>query len=400
MIAVVLKGWPRLSETFIARELQALEARGLALSLWSLRHPTDRKTHPAHAAVTAPVAYLPEYLHQEPGRVFRAWRKLRWAKTYRAAKALFRADWTRDRTRNRLRRFGQALVLAAELPPDTKALYAHFIHTPGSVAPYAAALTGLLRRLGPCPRHLDDAGLGPRRQASGRALRHHLHRRRPCPPRRPQRQRPPAPQPPWPRSRPLAARAAAPAARRPRDPADPVTILSVGRAVEKGAETLLDALARLDPALHWRFGHIGGGLERRPESPRRTLGIGAQVTFMGSQSEDAVRSAMRDADLFALAPIVAADGDRDGLPNVLVEAQSQSLAVVSTRVGGIDELITDGANGVLCPPADPAAFAAALARLIADPAAAPRWAKPVAPASPPIFPLRPAPMPSPPCCAA
>ena len=143
MIAVVLKGWPRLSETFIARELQALETRGLDLTLWSLRKPTDTKTHPAHDAVKAGVVYLPEYLHREPGRVFRAWRRWRWTKTYPAALALFRADWRRDRTRNRIRRFGQALVLAAELPPETRLLYAHFIHTPGSVARYAAALTGL-----------------------------------------------------------------------------------------------------------------------------------------------------------------------------------------------------------------------------------------------------------------
>ena len=79
MIAVVLKGWPRLSETFIARELEALEARGLALSLWSLRHPTDTKTHPVHGRVKAAVAYLPEYVHNEPGRVIQLddWRRSR-----------------------------------------------------------------------------------------------------------------------------------------------------------------------------------------------------------------------------------------------------------------------------------------------------------------------------------
>jgi len=143
VIAVVLKGWPRLSESFIARELQALEARGLALALFSLRRPTDAKTHPAHRAVAAPAVYLPEYLHEEPLRVLKAWAKLRRTPGYRAAKALFAADWARDRSRNRLRRFGQALVLAAELPAGTEALYAHFIHTPASVARYAAALTGL-----------------------------------------------------------------------------------------------------------------------------------------------------------------------------------------------------------------------------------------------------------------
>ncbi len=71
-IAVVLKGYPRLSETFIAQELRALEQRGFSLALYSLRHPTDRVAHPVHDEIRAPVAYLPEYLHDEPARVWRA----------------------------------------------------------------------------------------------------------------------------------------------------------------------------------------------------------------------------------------------------------------------------------------------------------------------------------------
>src|SRR3546814_7121324 len=69
-----------------------------------------------------------------------------------------------------------------------------------------------------------------------------------------------------------------------------------------------------------------------------------------------------------LASRVARDGDRDGLPNVLVEAQSQGLACLATRVAAIPELVDDGVTGVLVPPDNPAALAAALARLIADPA--------------------------------
>ena len=54
-LAVVVKGWPRLSETFIAQELVALEAAGLTLDIWSLRHPTDTKTHPLHDRFSGPV---------------------------------------------------------------------------------------------------------------------------------------------------------------------------------------------------------------------------------------------------------------------------------------------------------------------------------------------------------
>ena len=68
-ITLVLKGYPRLSETFIAQEIHALEQRGMDITLVSLRHPTDKKTHPVNDQIKAPVIYLPEYLYQEIPRV-------------------------------------------------------------------------------------------------------------------------------------------------------------------------------------------------------------------------------------------------------------------------------------------------------------------------------------------
>jgi hypothetical protein len=143
MIGVVLKGWPRLSESFIAQELAALEARGFRLQLISLRRPTDKATHPAHRMVRAPVLYVPEYLHEAPLRLARAAWKARRRPGWRSAWRIFRADFARDRSRNRIRRFGQALILAAEADPAIGLLYAHFLHTPASVARYAALLLGL-----------------------------------------------------------------------------------------------------------------------------------------------------------------------------------------------------------------------------------------------------------------
>jgi glycosyltransferase involved in cell wall biosynthesis len=68
-----------------------------------------------------------------------------------------------------------------------------------------------------------------------------------------------------------------------------------------------------------------------------------------------------------LASKKAADGDQDGLPNVLMEAAHQGLAIVSTRAAAIGEFIEDGDNGLLVPPGAPEALAAALARMIAHP---------------------------------
>src|SRR5215469_16655218 len=84
-IAVVLKGYPRLSETFIAEEIRALEQRGLDILIVSLRHPTDKTIHPVHEQVRAERLYLPEYLYQEPLRVWCGWRHARRLPGYRAA---------------------------------------------------------------------------------------------------------------------------------------------------------------------------------------------------------------------------------------------------------------------------------------------------------------------------
>src|SRR6202040_1606786 len=142
-VAFVLKGYPRLSETFVAQEILALERRGLDILIVSLRHQTDHSTHPVHGLIRAGLLYLPEYLYQEPRRVWDGWRRSRRRPGYGRARAAWLADLRRDPTPNRVRRFGQALVLAAELPADIDRLHAHFLHTPASVTRYAAVMLGL-----------------------------------------------------------------------------------------------------------------------------------------------------------------------------------------------------------------------------------------------------------------
>ncbi len=166
-VAFVLKGYPRLSETFIAQEIEALERRGLGIAIVSLRHPTDRAHHPLHASDSGAGAL--------PARVFerRATpRPRRPAGSPRGCRVIGRRVGRglpillRDPTPNRIRRWGQALVLAAELPPDTGHLHAHFLHTPASVARYAAIMRGLpWSRFGACQGHLDHSGVGETPQA-------------------------------------------------------------------------------------------------------------------------------------------------------------------------------------------------------------------------------------------
>jgi glycosyltransferase involved in cell wall biosynthesis len=153
------------------------------------------------------------------------------------------------------------------------------------------------------------------------------------------------------------------------DSQPPALILSVGRAVaKKGYDDLLDALALLPGDLRWRFIHIGGGALRaalRRHAER--LGLSHRIEWRGAMAQREVLAAYREADLFVLASKVAKDGDRDGLPNVLIEAQSQRLACISTSVSAIPELIEQGVTGLLVPPGSPVALAEALERLIRDP---------------------------------
>ena len=103
--------------------------------------------------------------------------------------------------------------------------------------------------------------------------------------------------------------------------------------------------------LQWRFEHIGGGdqLDRLRLLAER-LGISARSPGTARCAQEEVLEHYRRADIFALACRIAADGDRDGLPNVLVEAASQKLACVSTDVSGVPELLVDEENGLLVPP--------------------------------------------------
>ncbi|MCJ2123041.1 glycosyltransferase family 4 protein [Methylobacterium sp. J-077] len=369
-VAVVLKGYPRLSETFIAQELLALERRGLPLEIWSLRRPTDNARHPMHAAIRAPAAYLPEYLRDAPFRVLRGLGAALRQRRFTALLALFARDLCRDPTASRLRRLGQALVLARELPPAVSHIHVHFLHTPASVARYAALLTG---RRWSFSAHAKDIWTTPAWELAEKlqdaawgvtCTRDGLARLESLAPGRTRLAyhgldlaRFPTPPPP----------------RVPRDgtdPAAPLRLLCVGRLVaKKGHDDLIDALAALPPGLHWRLDLIGGGALRDTLEARvRARGLSERIAFRGSQAQPAVIAAMRAADLFVLPTKPAPGGDRDGLPNVLMEAASQALPILATAFAGTPEFLTNGVHGILVPPGDPAALAAALARFAADPA--------------------------------
>jgi len=369
-IAFVLKGYPRLSETFIAQEIHSLLELGLDIAIYSLRHPTDTSRHPIHDEITASVTYLPEYLHHEPIRTFKALLRALRMPGFGRAFSTWRKDYKRDRSRSRLRRFGQAIVLAAELPENTRSLHAHFLHTPASVTEYAAQMRGLPWT---CSAHAKDIWTSPEWELREKlhdcewlttctaanttylsnlsdkhnvSLNYHgvdLQRFPPAPERQAQHDG--------------------------SSPGQTVELLSVGRAVsKKGYAGLLQALADLPEHRYWRFTHIGGGtLLKELKQSCVDLGIDARCQWLGSQPQQTVLQHYHQADLFVLNSQIDDNGDRDGLPNVIVEAQSQALAVLSTNISGIPELIETEVNGILVEQRDTPALSAALARLIVEP---------------------------------
>jgi glycosyltransferase involved in cell wall biosynthesis len=370
-VAIILKGYPRLSETFIAQEIRALELRGFRICLFSLRHPTDPAIHPIHAEIEARVNYLPEYIIDDIPRVISAWWQVRKLPGYRQAKHMFVRDLRRDFSINRIRRFAQAMVLAHDMPTSVRHYYVHFMHTPASVTYYASLVN---QKPWSISAHAKDiwtiedwekrekissarwvvtctaVNAEHLRKLSDRAdkvtlLYHGLDFKR------------------------FPVNNTKTEFRDGSDVRAPVRLISVGRAVDKkGYRYLLEALTALPQDIHWEFTHIGGGeLLDELRDDAKTRGLSDRVNWLGGLPQTEVLVHYRQADLFVLPSIISSDGDRDGLPNVLMEAQSQRLACLSTDISGIPELIDHAKTGWLVAEKNSAALRDALVKLITEP---------------------------------
>jgi glycosyltransferase involved in cell wall biosynthesis len=378
-VTYLVRSWPRLSQTFVVDEILAVERRGVDLEVVSLVRSGERLVQPQVRQVRAPIRYLDR-------RGPRAWlaRAGEHATVLCATPRRYLATLLLALTRPGLAAgyanastrqcFGAAVAVSASVVHRRRSgtapahLHAHFAHDPALVALLVHQLTGLPYSLTAHARDLYQipaAGLAAR-TAKARAVvtccgMNAAYLTAAVPPDR----RPPV----HVVHHGVRLDSFVPGTG-PRPASGPPRVVSVGRLVDKkGFPDLLRALAVLQ-TLGQPFScrvYGDGPLRAGLTELRDRLHLRGLVTFLGECSSDEILRALGGADVFALTPRVTADGDRDGIPNVLVEAMACALPVVTTAAGGVTELVRHGQNGLVAEPGDVDALARHLATLLGDP---------------------------------
>ena len=367
-IGYLVKVFPKVSETFILQEVLDLEALGLQLSIFALEQPSDTVTHDMVGQVRASVTYLPHALRAMRGNPLLAHLRL-FAKSPRRYISTIQF-WRHAADRPSWPKLLQAGSLAVALIDQRIShLHAHFANAPTSVAELVHRMTGIPYSM-TC--HAKDIFLTP--PASLRRKMHFAQFVVTC----------------TEDNRQYLKRLSdnetplhclyhgLNLARFDRLQHDPhevqstiPTIVSVARFREKkGLLTLIRACHLLNiRGYSFRCCIVGfGPLQADMEALIHELHLDHLVLLMGQQPLEEVVGLYQRAEIFALPCQVAQDGDRDGIPNVLMEAMACRLPVVTTGVSGIPELVQHDHNGLLVPPQDPEALALALAHLLDSPA--------------------------------
>ena len=365
-IAYLVKTYPRLSETFILNEILGLERLGLDLHIFSLRRPGAEPVHPNVAQVKAPVTYVPGLgLRSYPADAMRVmWHHTRFAVTrpnhYRGTARFARSQGSQ----HPLKDFLQAGYLAGVLQTQGFShLHAHFANLPTSVAETASRLSGIPYSF---TAHAKDIYLSPaedlrRKMAGARFVltctgynERYLRQIQPG-----------APVTVAYHGIDVGLFGSAPVAK----PAARPQILSVGRFCEKkGFPDLIDACKILrDRGRDFECRIIGfGPLEAELRKRIESLGLSSMVRIEGQMTQSELACEYQSARMFVLPCRITEGGDRDGIPNVLLEAMASRVAVVSTPVSGITELIRPGHNGILASERDVTALAEAMDLLLED----------------------------------
>jgi len=368
MTGYILKMFPRFSETFILTEILELENRGHGVAVLSLKKPDDGRFHAEQSQVKAKVNYLPELFRDAPRTFLRAHIRMASRRPKAYLSCLFTA----------MRLLGPATAsflyapMAAEVAVSSgwSHIHAHFANLPAVTALFTARLTGLpftftahakdifikgtsrpllrlLFREATRVVTVSDYNLHYLREIQDAATTHpdrivriyngiDLDRFLPGNDDHAE-------------SRPL--------------------ILAIGRLVEKkGFDDLLEACRILtENKISYRCRIVGKGpLQEALANRISTLGLENDVALCGPRPRGEIARMLREAAILAAPCVEAGDGNRDGLPTVVLEAAASGVPVVATEVTGMREAVVDGVTGRVVAPGSPREFAGALEELLMD----------------------------------
>lgn len=362
-VGYVLKKFPVLSETFILNEMLALEALGVPIHIFSLEKPNDPRFHDDLPKLKASVSYVPdlsdlENLRKHNQRAIgtfgrRYFRQIAYAVRHGRPSLVWRVL--------------QAAYVANEARRYHLAhLHAHFATRPTSVAYLASELTGIPYSF---TAHAMDIF---KERLSAHALARKIERARFVVTVSDYNRM-------FLEERTNGSREKIRRVYNGIDldrfapnggpPGGTFTMVCVARFVEKKGHSVLIEACRIlrERGLRFRCLLIGkGNLRSDIQRQIKAAGVYRYVTIVGPQTQLEVRQRFHDAHLCVLPCLIAADGNREGLPVSIVEALACGVPVVTSSLTGIPEVVRDGHNGMLVPPGDAVAFADAVERVMRD----------------------------------
>ena len=370
VLGMILKGYPRISETFISNEILLLEKLGFSIHIFSMRNPREPFSHNNVKDIQASVDYLPQTIIEAlPQLLYHNFMlALRIHRRYGNAIKVACRRFLRTRKLATIKHLLQAGYLVHKLLPGRRIvhLHAHFAHSPSSVAMFASQLSGLDFSF---TAHAKDIYTSNPEQLQEKIAmacfvvtcteynKRYLNR--------------------------IANNRTTPIHRiyhgidielfsgeqKGRTPVEPYQIFTVARMVsKKGLPTVYRALRHLrDQGVDFRHTLIGDGDDREKIlSLIVELRLSDVCQWLGTLPHDVVIKHYRQSDLFVLGCELASNGDRDGIPNVFVESMAIGIPVVGTRISAIPELVEDGKTGLLVPPGQPEKLAHAMHHLLTD----------------------------------
>lgn len=370
-LAYVLKGYPRISETFISNEILLLEKEGFKLHLFSMRHPREKFCHPSVEEITAEVTYLPSELEDNWGTLLAPQITAFIASPANYLKAFGYAAklYLQKRKPATIKHFLQAGFLCATVKRqniEVGHLHGHFAHSPTSVTLFASKMSGIPFSFTAHAKDIYTSTKTSLREKMRRAeflatctgynntylsevkgnihcpintiyhginldLFTNMHKKE--------------------------------------ETKAPYKILTVARmAPKKGLPTLYRALAKLrDEGLEFSHTLIGDGDDReKTEALLDELNLNEHCSLLGTKTHKDVLEEFLQADLFVLSSQIAENGDRDGVPNVLVESLAMTIPAISTKVSAIPELLHHRETGYLVEPENVADLVEGIRNMLTD----------------------------------